>query len=227
MDIVGKNTLEVMSTANWYNRWVLDYLGKKVRGNILEVGAGIGNFSKLLRRRGNVTAIDIYPDYIQKLTKHSSILAGYGNIESGKYFFNSNKRFDTLICFNVLEHIKDDAKAIRNMFKLLDSGCSLIVIVPAHQLLLSHFDREIGHFRRYNTKHLSDMLRKAGFRKITVRYINWWAAIGWFVFLKISRRKSLPKNPVGIFEKFAKYLLWPEKFIKLPFGLSVLAIAEK
>ena len=59
MDLVGKETLEVMKEARWYNQWLFTmiepYLGKE----ILEIGAGTGNFTRILSKIGEVTVIDI------------------------------------------------------------------------------------------------------------------------------------------------------------------------
>lgn len=224
---VGRNTLEVMQKANWYNRWTLDYIGNEIRGDILEIGAGIGNFTTLLSKRGNVTVIDYDKEYINLLNRFKGIKAGFGDIEKGKVFFNKKRKFDTIVCFNVLEHIKDERSATKNMLKLLKPGGCLIIIVPAHMLLYSEFDKAIGHYRRYTVKNVKYILQKVGFSKIDVRYINWWAAVGWFMLLRLTGWKKMPSSDVGVFDVFGRLFLWPERFIKLPFGLSVLAIARK
>ena len=84
----GKETLEVMKLAKWYNSWVLSFFDKYLKGDILEVGAGIGNFSSLLERYGKVTTIDIRKDYLSKLKrKNKKRKVGFGDIEAGRYFF--------------------------------------------------------------------------------------------------------------------------------------------
>jgi len=227
MDLVGEQTLEVMEGAEWYNKWLFDlarpYLGKE----ILEVGAGIGNFTKLLLNEGEVYAIDINESYIKSLNKKlPDVHAGSGNIETKKYFFK-NKKFDTIICFNVLEHIENDIKALTNIQLLLKPKGKFILLVPAHKLLFSKFDQNLGHFRRYTIKEANKKLKNIGFNIIKIRYINWWSAIGWFIFLKLMKRDLIPKFTVFILDKFGRFLLWPEKFVKFPFGLSVLAVSEK
>ena len=51
---------------------------------------------------------------------------------------------------NVLEHIEKDKEEINNSLKILNKNGMLIILVPAHQKLFSKFDKEIGHFRRYD-----------------------------------------------------------------------------
>lgn len=225
MDLVGKKTLEVMGKAKWYNPWLLSFFSDHLRGEILDVGGGIGNFTKLLRAYGKVTSIDIQKNYYGK-SKSSDTSYGFGDIEKGEYFFK-NKSFDSIVCLNVLEHIKDDEQSLLNIYRLLNKGGSAVVLVPAGKLLYSQYDKLLGHFRRYNSDELKEKAVKAGFKISEVRYLNWWAAIGWFVFLKILRRSEFPEKEVGIFDILGKYFLWIEKYIKMPFGLSVLIILKK
>ena len=54
----GERTLEIMNKAVWYNNWLLKQIAVYLKGDILEVGAGIGNFTSKLSKYGKVTAID-------------------------------------------------------------------------------------------------------------------------------------------------------------------------
>jgi len=226
MDLVGMETLEVMKEARWYNQWLFKMIKPYLGKDILEVGAGTGNFTRLLSKIGKVSVIDIEERYIKYLKKNKNISSGIGDIEEGQYFFR-NGLFDSIVCLNVLEHISDDLKALKNSQKLLKEGGTLVLLVPAHKILFSNFDKTLGHFRRYTTGELTHKLKSAGFTVITNRYLNWWAAIGWFVFLRLTGWRKIPKSEVGIFNYLGRLFLWPEKFIKFPFGLSVLVVAKK
>jgi ubiquinone/menaquinone biosynthesis C-methylase UbiE len=228
MEMVGENTLYVMKTASWYNNLIFSYIEKYLGKEILEIGAGIGNFTNLLLKKGNVTTIDINNKYIEKLRTRfkDRISVGSGNIETGKCFFK-NKQFDSLVCLNVLEHIKDDMSALSNMRSLLKNGGKLSLLVPAHQVLYSNFDSELGHFRRYSLDEVRAKLTESGFKIKELFYMNWWGAIGWYVFLKLSKGKRMPFAPVSIFDVLGKIFLFPEKIIRPPFGLSVFVVAER
>lgn len=225
MDLVGERTLEVMKKAKWYNPWLLSFFAGHLGKEILDVGGGIGNFTKLLGTYGKVTSIDIQKKYYAKV-KSSDKDFGYGDIEKGEYFFN-NKLFDSIICLNVLEHIENDERALSNIYRLLKKDGSAIILVPAGKLLYSKYDKLLGHFRRYNCRELKEKAVKAGFKISEVRYLNWWGGLGWFVFLKVLKKSEFPEKEVGIFDILGKYFLWVEKYIKMPFGLSVLIILEK
>jgi SAM-dependent methyltransferase len=224
----GEETLAVMNLAKWYNLWVLSFFKGHLKGNILEIGAGIGNFSSLLAKYGKVTTIDIRKDYVKdlngRLGKQASV--GLGDIETGSYFFKDRK-FDALVCLNVLEHIKNDQKALKNMFNLLKKNGHLILLVPAHKKLYSNFDKDLGHYRRYQVEEVKEKMKRAGFGEAKAKYFNWWAALGWFAFIKMPGVKRMPQDKVRIFDGLGRLFLWPEKVISPPFGLSVFAIAKR
>ncbi len=228
MDKIGQKTLETMSFAKWYNNWLFSLMKRHLGKEVLEVGAGIGNFTNLLIEDHQVTSIDIEKDYVSRLIKRfgRKIEVGIGDVEKDTYFFG-NKKFDSVVCLNVLEHIESDKKALKNMQKLLKPSGKLILMVPAHKFLYSNFDKELGHFRRYAKNEVDEKLKEAGFKKVELKFLNWWAAIGWFVFLKLGKKNTLPKTEVSIFDKIGKVFLFPEKFVAPPFGLSILAVYQK
>ena len=60
-----------------------------------------------------------------------------------------NETFDTILYLSVLEHIENDKKEILNSLEKLEDKGHLIICVPAYNYMYSNFDKEIGHFRRY------------------------------------------------------------------------------
>lgn len=225
-DKVGFETLDVMSHAVGYNKWLLSFVRPFIGREILEAGAGTGNFSNLLKDFGNLTLVDYDQSYIKSLKK-KGYKAGFGDLEKGKFFFKKNAKFDTIVNLNVLEHIKDDTKTLRNFYNLLSDGGRLILLTPAHQFAYSSIDKNLGHFRRYNLKNLEKKLIKAGFSVKCSRYLNILGLVGWFVSGKILRKKQLETDQIGIFELISKPFLLLEKIFRFNFGLSVFIVAER
>jgi SAM-dependent methyltransferase len=229
MDKAGRDTLLTMEkSAGWYNNWLFSLVANKIEGDVLEIGAGVGTFTNVLAKKGNVTAIDINETYIKKLKDEYPpvIKVGFGDIEKNTFFFKSRK-FNTVICFNVLEHIKNHKKAVKNMHDLLKREGRLILLVPAHKSLYSNFDRNLGHYRRYDKKGLVKIMKDAGFSSVDSRFLNWWGAVGWFLIFKFFGLLKMPEREISIFDRLGRLFLLPENFIKFPFGLSVLAIGRK
>lgn len=219
-------TLESMSQAVWYNQWTLKKFEDYLKGEILEVGCGIGNFTRDLKKYGHVWAIDINESYIKQVSVLAKDRIGVGDIEKGKYFFGV-KKFDCIVCFNVLEHIENDQIALRNMYELLKARGYLILLVPAHALLYGEIDRSIGHIRRYNKKDLIKMLTATGFNIIKDREINFLGAIGWWISSKLLSSAKVDEGKIKIFNFIAPFALSVEDIFETPFGTSILVIAQK
>lgn len=220
-------TLESMSQAVWYNQWTLRKFNKFLKGKILEVGCGIGNFTKTLTGYGQVFAIDINKEYISQTAKLINTgQVGFGDIETGVYFFDTQK-FDSIVCINVLEHIKNDNAALSNLFKLLKIGATLILLVPLHKLLYGEIDKSIGHFRRYEKDDLIKKMQSLGFKIIKVRKLNFLGSLGWFIAGRVLKEKVLKDHKIKIFNLIAPFILPLEDLIEPPIGISILIIAQK
>ena len=149
------NELELFAHArNWKGYWS-SLVGPYLRGDVLEVGAGLGANTRLLR--GQAAAVNrwvcLEPDsrLLEQLRKSvtsregSNVEPRLGTVES----LGAGEQFDAILYIDVLEHIPDDAQEIRRAASRLREGGHLIVLSPAHQWLFSPFDKAIGHHRRY------------------------------------------------------------------------------
>lgn len=227
MDVVGKKTLEVMEKAENYNLWLFELIRPYLKVDILEIGSGIGNFTVLLSKIGKVYASDIDKFYLKHLSqKFKDISVGYTNVESGESDYEK-KRFNSIVCMNVLEHIKDDIRALKNMFSFLRKDGKLILLVPAHQFAYGELDVHLGHFRRYSKDEITKKLKGIGFRINYISYVNPVGLFGWLLNARILKRKIIPEGQLGIFDKIIIPILKLEKYIKPPFGLSVFVVAQK
>lgn len=222
----GASTLENMSQARFYNKWVLDKFKKFLKDEILEVGCGIGNFTAILSGFGKVYAIDVDKSLIEKIKKNDQIKAGFGDIEKNIYFFK-DKRFNTIVCINVLEHIKEDFKTLQNMYNLLQKGGKLILLVPTHSFLYGEIDQTIGHYRRYDPSSITQRLIDIGFVIKFKRRLNLLGAIGWFIAGRILKNKQVEEDKVKLFNIISPLFLLMENFIEPIVGTSVLLVAEK
>lgn len=224
----GKQTLESMNQAVWYNRWTLEKIAPFLKGNILEVGCGIGNFTKYLATFGKVLAIDIENDYLKQTRKNVGTLArvAFGDIEKGKYSFKDNN-FDTIVCLNVLEHIQKDEQALNNLYKLLKKDGVLILLIPAHPILFGNIDKMIGHFRRYTKRDALERVKQANFSLVSCRRLNFLGALGWFLSGRIFGNTIVSESKIKLFNIVAPFVLSLETVIEPPLGTSILVIAKK
>ncbi|MDA9754567.1 class I SAM-dependent methyltransferase, partial [Candidatus Pelagibacter sp.] len=110
-----------------------------LKDNFLEVGAGKGGlamiYKKLLK---NITLIE--PDKILFKVLKKKIKGKNISIKN-KSIKNINKKFNTIIYFDVLEHIKNDLLEVKTAARKLKPGGYLIFSVPAYQIFYSNFDK--------------------------------------------------------------------------------------
>lgn len=221
-------TLESMSQAVWYNTWSLKKFSRFLLGDILEVGCGFGNFTKILAQFGTVWAVDNDPICVQKTKRFStqSIRVERGDIERDRSLFGK-KKFDTIVCLNVLEHILDDERAIVNMYQKLKNFGNLVLLVPIHPSLYGNIDKSIHHYRRYRPEQITHSLNQHNFRILFSRKLNFFGAIGWWFSGKILKRTTVEKTQLSIFNLFAPFILPVEDIIEPSIGTSILIVAKK
>jgi len=224
--------LEIMAAAENYRQWIFDNFRAALGRRVVELGAGIGNFTDLLLDRDLVVAVDNYPPAVAYLERK---YAGQGNVIAlNRDISNSSlldlKHYDpdTIVCINVLEHVLDDGAALAHMHGILAKGGQLALLVPAFQFLYGSIDRLIGHHRRYDRHGLQAKLHAAGFRIKTLYFMNCIAVPGWFLNNRILNRQEESAGQVLIFDRFiAPWLKKLERRVHPPFGLSLIAIGEK
>jgi SAM-dependent methyltransferase len=138
----------------------------------------------------------------------------------------ASETFESIICFNVLEHIRDDTSAVRAFFPRLVPEGRLFLLVPAHARLYGGYDRAAGHVRRYSKSDLEEKLRSAGFEIETLRHVNPVGAFGWLIRVRLARRSEWPSTSFAAFDRIVPALKWLDGVL-LPFGLSLWAVARR
>lgn len=224
-------TLSILEEAVAYHRWIFEKMRPYLGGNILEVGCGIGNLTRLLLSQGKVIATDVNESYLrtveEKCRDHPNLKGALlWDIEKAPPA-NLELGVDTIVCSNVLEHIENDGAVLENFNRLLPIGGRLILLVPALKGLYNAFDKELGHLRRYSKKELTEKLMQSGFKVCSLRYFNLFGIVGWFVNGTLLRRRVLPAGQVGIFNTMVPFFTWMERVLPTFVGQSLIAVGEK
>ena len=222
----------------WHN---LRRLVKKhvVGKSILDAGCGTGHTTlELLNDGYEVIAIDSSQelvDFTQRIIKEN-------NYNGDAYVLNltnanvlGENKFDTILCLDVLEHIKDDELAIKNLYYILNKNGHLIVVVPAVSFLYGIRDKKIGHYRRYGKDELIEKLRASGFDIVDIRYWNFLGVLPFLFSEKIVHKKlyeGMRYSRKSFFSIALNAILswWfsnIENSVRPPIGLSLIAICKK
>jgi SAM-dependent methyltransferase len=146
---------------------------------------------------------------------------------SDENILNLGKKFDTVVCINVLEHIKNDEKALENMFRILLQGGNLLLFVPAIPQLYGSLDIDPGHFRRYTKKMLTKRISHVGFQIKKIEYSNFLGVFGWYLNARILKRRRFSVLQPLLFDKIVPLIAKIEKILKPPVGMSLFVIAER
>ncbi len=213
--------------------------------NLLDIGCGAGNMIHHLSRYGTVKGVEIDPRPVAVAHER-----GY-DVDQGdatQDLAYEDASFDVVTALDVIEHNQDDAAILHEVYRVLKPGGHTVVTVPAFMWLWSHNDDINAHIRRYTAGELRGKLEAAGFRVRRLTYNNFFVFPMAAATILVRRGRdsepelashhlsedeyqvemepaSPPVNMVltGVGWVEAQMLRW----ISLPVGTSIIAIAEK
>jgi len=233
MDQAGLETLELFSEAGQFNGWMFERIEGYCRGAILEIGSGIGNMSAyLVDHFEDVTLSDMQPEYCRRLRRNFGDRSSLRNIFSVDLAAVDFERaypqllgqFDTVVALNVVEHIEEHERAIRNAHRLLRTGGRLVILVPAYPWLYNSLDKELGHYRRYTKKSLGQLLSGDGLRVQEMEFFNAAAIGGWWMAGSVLRMDKIKKGPLNLYNSLVWMMRLIDKLLGKRIGLSVIAV---
>ena len=219
-------TLDNLDGADNYAAWIFEQVEPHLGGEVLEVGAGHGTFTGLLSARSaRVAATDVSERCVSILRSRFDDDPRVTVLQGSAADAAELPPFDSAVLINVLEHIEDDDRALRELSATLKPGGRLVLWVPAFTLLYSDFDRRIGHYRRYRKAGLAEKLNSAGYDVADLRYINSVGALAWLVVARLLGRAPTGGTSVKIYDSyFVPVLKRIERRWAMPFGQSVFAV---
>jgi SAM-dependent methyltransferase len=229
--VVGGRTLEQFARTPQLNAWVYSKLAEGVRGDVLEIGSGMGNLSShIVRDADSVVLSDMEPHYLADLRR---AYAGDERVTVAAYNLDqppppaiAERRFDAIVAVNVIEHIENDHALVATLAGLLKPGGRLLVYVPACPFAYGSLDRALGHFRRYTPESLQALMAGAGLETKPPRYLNLLGLFGWMMSGRVLGRQVLSPAQVGLFERLVPLVRLEDRF-RLPIGLGVYTHAVK
>lgn len=217
-------------------------------GKVLDAGCGNGNLAIKIAKRGyQVVGVELSPGLV-KATKERAEELGLGDKITVFQGSLTNlqfpqESFDAITCSEVLEHIKDHERVVKNFRRVLKPGGACIITVPINKRLWSIEDEWVGHYRRYSKKELVGLFKKNGFVAKRVRYIGFPLTLLYYKFayipllrLKLSRKSvdKAAKHPLidqcilkPLSSLLSKVFYFDLLFGRIPRGLMIIVLFRK
>ena len=227
----GPETLEALSVAPKFNRWMADTIRPYLGEHVMEIGAGIGNLTRVLvPRKKRYVLTDIDREHLARLStrfKHRpNVEIGFSDLEQPEHFAPYADQMDSVVCLNVLEHVGDDMQGLQNIRSVLKPGGRAIVLVPHDQRIFGTLDTALGHYRRYSHDELRKKMETMGFEVEKIIDFNRISRPAWYVSGRILKRDALDVRQMKLFDKLV--WLWKPLDKVLPWPpTSIIAVGRK
>ncbi len=218
-----------------YHRWSLGQFPIPHEARLLDLGCGrCLYFNEILKYQPKLY---VAADYSQGNLRYLEKLFGGRSGFQVRHVDLTDKtsleslrglELEFILCFDVLEHIENDQEVLANIRSLmLNTGAGrLFLKVPAMPSIYGRNDQAIGHYRRYSRSSLKQVMLKAGFELVSLKYQNLPGIIPWFLLGRILKRSNAVTSwESKMFDRMVPIIQAVENRVKPPFGLSLNAIA--
>lgn len=223
---------ELMKLAGRYFQWQADLAGAVLGRRPIEIGCGLGNFTKYLLGRDLVVATDVEPACTERLAQRfpgaPNLVVQTIDVLSPEFAALKRYEPDSVVCLNVLEHVEDDALALRHMHQVLPEGGLVVLLVPAFEALYGPIDRHLGHYRRYSKRSLRQLADETGFKVNVLRFMNSAGFFGWWFNARVRKATLQSEDQIRLFDRYIVPVLRRiEAVLPPPFGQSLFAVLTK
>jgi SAM-dependent methyltransferase len=199
----GVENLEVMESAKRYTEYLAQLVATAAgptaaAPRLLDFGAGSGTIAVALTSAGySVTCLEPDARLRDRLADRGlRVVADARELAAGE-------QFDLVYSMNVLEHVPDDAAALRGIGDLVRHGGRLLLYVPAFEVLFSTMDRKVGHLRRYRAPDLARLVDAAGFVVEEAAYADSLGFLAALAYRGIgSRDGELNERSVAAYDRY-------------------------
>lgn len=232
--------LKALAGLENYHGWILDEIRPYLGTRLVEIGGGLGTFTKLLVSAHLLphpaARLEIFePASALCLRLRDDLQHAYSDlIRAGrlvvteKHFQPSPDQCDSVVMINVLEHIQDDQEAVRAMYHSLSPGGTFVVYSPALPWLYSPHDKAVGHYRRYEMNQLEQLLRQEGFAVVAAKYMDCMGVLPWYLLNVIGGSTSINPRLARLYDTwFVPVTRLIERLWHPWIGKNILIVARK
>jgi SAM-dependent methyltransferase len=211
-----------------YRRYQHELIAPHCGRSVLEIGAGLGEFAAQFHGLDRLVVTDVDPGAVEVMHRR---FAERAEVRADTYEIGGTppdvEPVESVVAINVLEHLEDDAGALRSLATLVRPGGTVVIWVPGYQRLYGEFDRRVGHVRRYTPATLADAFRRAGLRVEHSRPVNLLGGIAWWAAVRRGGSTAPDPRLVRIYDRWVVPATRAiERTVRVPFGQSVLGVAR-
>ena len=219
--------LEDLATAHRYRRYLHGLLAPYLGPSVLEVGAGLGDFSAQLLDRDRLVVNDNDPICVRALDERFGERPGIEVLPADVLKLKVEPPVDSVVALNVLERMDDDVAALRAMARAAVGGGRVLLLVPAYPSLAGAYDDALGHLRRYTPDSLRAAVETAGLVPEVIRPVNLLGGLAWWAAVRVARQGRPTPALVRLYDRLvvpAERAL--ERRMQPRFGQSILCVAQ-
>jgi len=226
-----KTPIKRITSDVWANvrlKGILRILKRVKNKKILDIGCETSTYiGECFIKNNEVTFTDLLKESIEKIKYENCKTAIFDLTKKNKL---PKEYYDIIICADVLEHIEEEDKALKNIYKLLKKGGYLIFTSPTYSKHYGTHDKEIGHFRRYDKKDIIRISKDYNLKLKKQRYLVSFM-LPFFIFAQKSKKsKGIYKGESKIeprIKPLLNIICFIDEFLNLPFGITIMGIYKK
>ena len=218
-----------LNEAKNYRQALIEEFLPFLKGEVIEIGAGIGQMTRELLQLQNISRLlPIEPDAAfckQHRVNHPGCPVLEGIIDN----LEGDSAWDAIFSVNVLEHIETDERELASYARLLQKrGGALCLFVPACNEIYASIDHDFGHFRRYDKEGLRSKLINAGLEVVRLDYFNFVGYFAWLLNFRLLKKRKFEISKVRFYDRaiFPIVHALESKLMRPPFGQSLIAVAR-
>jgi SAM-dependent methyltransferase len=227
----GTLTLEMLESAERYNRWLFSWIEPHLGALNVEIGAGQGTLTNFVLETRRVIATEPALPGRRAIEQRFAGHPRLASVRANFFDVPADSSVDCIYSANVLEHVADDLALLEHAAGVLRPGGRFVAVVPAGAWLYSAFDAVAGHVRRYSRADRTRLATMLESRKIPLRFKSYSArnpvgALGWLVRYRVLGSLEVDARDVKKVESLVPFLRLLDP-LPIPFGQHVVMVLEK
>ena len=221
--------------GHWWWRAREDILLPEIRGllngahdaRILDVGCGAALFFDALEPFGHIEGLESDRSAVERSGKWRTRVT-IGELDDS---YKPTAPFDLILMLDVVEHVRNPARLLRQAAEILTPTGRLLVTVPAFNWLWTSHDDLNNHVTRYSARQLRTVLDGAGLATVRMSYLFQSLVVPKLLVRArehlVASQPHVPRIPPPALNHAARTWFRAEHRIAgwLPFGGSLLAVA--